>query len=236
MFGSASKPVKGKIPVTTRRQPCYAGKTMPDETPWTFHLTGGALCLDFANTVSWRRSEAPIERLASFADFLAWGRQSGLIDEAEERRLGRLAQRQPRKAAAVLRRARALRETIYRAFSALQSSDRVEAADLEALDAALAQALRHVHVAELAGAFTLVWRPGGRDLERLLWPVAKSAADLLVSTEIPLLRKCNGRTCGWIFLDHSRTRQRRWCDMRVCGNRTKVRNFHARQREAEGAA
>jgi predicted RNA-binding Zn ribbon-like protein len=203
---------------------------MLEATPWTFHLTGGALCLDFANTVSWRRAAEPTERLANFADLLSWGRQSGVIDETEAGRLDLIARRQPRKAEAALRRARTLRETIYRAFFALASGGRVAPSDLASLDEALARSLRHVRIVAQGDAFSLAWRAESRDLDRVIWPIAKSAADLLVSAEIPLLRRCNGLTCGWLFLDRSRTRQRRWCDMRVCGNRTKVRNFHRRHR------
>ena len=56
---------------------------------WQFHVTGGALCLDFANTVSWRRSGAPIERLRTSADFASWGRQVGLLSRPQELRLNR---------------------------------------------------------------------------------------------------------------------------------------------------
>jgi len=78
--------------------------------------------------------------------------------------------------------------------------------------------------------FTWVWAEGGRALDCMLWPVARSAADLLTAGELPAIRQCQGSQCGWLFLDTSRNRTRVWCDMRVCGNRAKARRHHARLR------
>lgn len=36
------------------------------------------------------------------------------------------------------------------------------------------------------------------------------------------LKRCGNPLCRWIFLDGSRNRSRRWCDMAACGNRAKV--------------
>ena len=84
------------------------------------------------------------------------------------------------------------------------------------------------------GGYTWVWDEGGRALDSMLWPVARSAADLLTSGELQAVRQCAGRACGWLFLDTSRNRTRRWCDMSVCGNRAKARRHHERLRS--GAA
>jgi predicted RNA-binding Zn ribbon-like protein len=45
------------------------------------------------------------------------------------------------------------------------------------------------------------------------------------------VRECANHDCGWLFLDLSRNRSRKWCDMSSCGNRAKVRRF--REREAQ---
>jgi predicted RNA-binding Zn ribbon-like protein len=63
--------------------------------------------------------------------------------------------------------------------------------------------------------------------------VARAAADLLVSPERALVRECASGTCSWLFVDRSRTHQRRWCSMKTCGNRAKARRFYTRRREAE---
>src|SRR5919201_532490 len=75
---------------------------------WTFHITGGALCLDFANTLSWRRSSQPIERLGDFADLASWARQAGVITRREELRLNREVQHHPQRAIHTLKTANEL--------------------------------------------------------------------------------------------------------------------------------
>ncbi|MEY2513924.1 MAG: hypothetical protein QOJ89_1282 [bacterium] len=44
------------------------------------------------------------------------------------------------------------------------------------------------------------------------------------------LKVCAAETCQWAFYDESRNRSGTWCDMRVCGNRAKVRGFRERTR------
>lgn len=63
--------------------------------------------------------------------------------------------------------------------------------------------------------------------ERLLWPVAFSAARLLESPDLTRLKSCDG--CGRLFLDASHNRSRRWCDMQGCGNRAKAARHRTRK-------
>jgi predicted RNA-binding Zn ribbon-like protein len=207
----------------------------PAEGEWQFHITGGHLCLDFANTVSWRRGPTPIERLNSYADLLAWARQARLLGVAEERRLLAVARSHPRRAAKVLDEALELRALVDRLFSTLAQGKPPKAADLADLNARLATALTRSRIARHGGSFA--WRDaaGADALDRMLPEVVRSAAELLVSPELALLRRCGGWDCGWLFVDLSRTRRRRWCDMRVCGNRAKVRRHYERTRAAASA-
>ncbi len=88
--------------------------------------------------------------------------------------------------------------------------------------AAARRLVRHDH------RFVWTWRPADRrDLDRLLWPVAWSAGELLASPDLARVRQCGGAGCAWLFLDTSRNQSRRWCDMSVCGNRAKARRFRA---------
>ena len=60
---------------------------------------------------------------------------------------------------------------------------------------------------------------------------AHSALKLIASPETERLKICPN--CEWLFLDRSRNRSRTWCDMAVCGNRTKARlHYRKRRREA----
>ena len=195
---------------------------------FTFHLSGGRLCLDFANTVSWRGSGEPVERLGSYADLVAWGRQTGGVTEPEARRLLREGGRRPAAAARALSEAIRVREAIYRIFSNIVDGRSPAPADLATLNADLSDALSRLQVVGKGGEFAWQWRSEGEALRSILWPVVRSAAELLASRDLGYLRKCAAENCRWIFLDTTRNRSRRWCDMRVCGNRAKVRRHYQR--------
>src|SRR5712691_12943878 len=61
----------------------------------------------------------------------------------------------------------------------------------------------------------------------ILTPVVRAAVELLTSADITRVRTCADGACAWLFLDTTRSRTRRWCDMKSCGNRSKVRRFRA---------
>jgi predicted RNA-binding Zn ribbon-like protein len=78
------------------------------------------------------------------------------------------------------------------------------------------------------------WRRGGygRRLAQLYWEAARSAVELLTSPALARVRLCaDDRGCGWLFLDNSPNRTRKWCDIRDCGNRAKARRYHLRKRK-----
>ena len=61
-------------------------------------------------------------------------------------------------------------------------------------------------------------------------PIVRAAADLLASSDVALVRACSSPTCQWLFLDTSKNHHRRWCSMKQCGNRAKVRRFYAKKK------
>ena len=97
-----------------------------------------------------------------------------------------------------------------------------------ALNAVLAQALAQLRVVNTGEVFAWDWAGDDPTLDRMLWPIAQSAADLLTSDELGSVKQCSG--CSWLFVDRSRNHSRRWCDMRVCGNRAKARRYYERHR------
>ena len=69
-----------------------------------------------------------------------------------------------------------------------------------------------------------------RDPGLPLWVLAMSASDLLTSDAVDRVRECDNPECRWLFLDTSKNHTRRWCDMKLCGNRMKARRFKAHKR------
>ena len=191
------------------------------------YLVGGRLCLDFCNTID-DRAGRPVEHLRDYGDLVSWSVLSGILNEEEAARLRRTARRSPTEALAVVARAVALREAIHDVVAATAGGEEAGAEALETLNAELGSAMARSQVVAAERGFTWVWADGGRALDSMLWPIARSAADLLTGGDVAAVRECMGRGCGWLFLDTSRNRTRRWCDMRTCGNRAKARRHHAR--------
>lgn len=196
-------------------------------------LDDSRLCLAFANTAAWHASDQPTELLNSYADLVAWARQNGVVTEPGARQLAQAGAERSTEAAFILDQAIALREAIYRIFSAVAGGRRPAGSDLDLLNAALEKAFAHLQLAPTEAGFTWKWTGSGT-LEQMLWPVARSAADLLTSANLDRVRECaDDRGCGDLFIDTSRNRSRRWCAMRDCGNRAKVRRHRRRKRSAE---
>ncbi|MGE5261885.1 MAG: CGNR zinc finger domain-containing protein [Acidobacteriota bacterium] len=195
-------------------------------------LIGGDLSLDFTNTVSNHETENPNEHLHSYVALLAWARHTGILTSAMALRLQRRAAREPAEAQSVLERAITLRESLYRLVLAAAAGEKAVPADLEVLNLNLAHALPHARVVYAPEGMTWAWEYSEDALDQVLWPVARSAANLLTSDRIGRVRECTGDTCGWLFVDASKNHSRRWCSMSDCGNRAKANRFYKRKHSA----
>ena len=192
-----------------------------------FEFSGGALCLDFANTVG-DRPRLHKEKLTEYADLLRWAEQAGVLGPSDRQELERKAARREERSRRAFHHAVELREAIYRTFSALAAGDRPGAAQLAPLNAALLESLPHLRLESTESGYQWGWSGLGESLDTPLWPVIRSAAELLTSPEIAQIRECASETCSWLFIDRSRTKRRRWCDMSTCGNRAKARRHYQR--------
>jgi predicted RNA-binding Zn ribbon-like protein len=198
----------------------------------TLDLESGWLCLDYANTAEWHASDQPIEHLNSYADLVEWGRATSLIDETDAQRWLAEGERRPGAAAETLDRAIRLREALYHMFTALSVGDRPAADDLSIVNQTLAKALAHLRLTTQPGGITWEWEKPETALEWVLWPVSRSAADLLTSaSDLERIGVCeDDRGCGWLFVDTSKNHSRRYCGY-GCANRAKARRHYARQKQ-----
>ncbi|MER3457132.1 MAG: hypothetical protein C4304_09720 [candidate division GAL15 bacterium] len=196
-------------------------------------LVGGRLCLDFVNTVDWHGTDHPKEWLTSFDEFVQWAVHAGAVDRQTAEGLMAAGRARPAEAAGALREALALREAMYRIFAAVAAAREPPADDLEHLNRALARALPRLRLQARPGGFDWAWADDeATPLDRPLWPILASAAELLTSGDLARVRRCADDECGWLFVDMSRNRSRRWCAMEDCGNRAKARRLRQRARDA----
>lgn len=184
----------------------------PMRTLERLDLVGGSPALDLANTINSRRAPEH-DYLRTFADLRAWAERAGVPAGAPPP--------DPAVAARGLRSAHRLRESIYRTFSAIAAGSEPPPADVRRVLRAYGAAVSR---ATLDPEGHLEWPPRSTPLD----PVAFAAGHLLIAPDRAPVKECPG--CGWLFLDQSRNRSRRWCDMQTCGSRDKMRRYYRSRR------
>ena len=189
-------------------------------------LSGGALCLDFVNTVHCYGCAELGEYLNTYHDLLAWSRHVGTITDDEAKTLSHRAAGHPAEAKSAHRRAIELREAIYRIFSIPLEGQSHAEKDLAVFNDYLAETMMRSQIVKAEDGFYWDMTGNKAKLDWILNPVIRSAAELLISEKFRRIKKCADPICGWLFLDISRNRSRRWCDMRDCGNRAKAKRFY----------
>lgn len=195
-----------------------------------FDLTGGRVCLDFVNTLDDRFSEQPKELLATYGDLLRFAEQAAVISHKQAEELGGKSAKSPQLAQRALSEAIRMRETMFPVFWALIKKSQVPEAELATVNEYVQRAAQQTVLVVKRKHLEWQFRRSPEDLELPLWPIARSAAELLSSDQLQYVRTCASKTCQWFFLDESKNHRRRWCDMTKCGNRAKVRRFYRKQK------
>jgi predicted RNA-binding Zn ribbon-like protein len=193
------------------------------------------LSLDFSNTVDWRNSQNKRDGIESFSHLVSWSVKKGIIPSEEAAPLLRAAREQHAEEGA-LRRAIQLRETIYKIFSAIAHDEHPDEEDVGALNKFLSDYPASSAVVRNGEGYGWRWVPGRGAEGMILWSIAKSAADLLTSDQLGRVTECANEEegCGWVFLDKTRSRTRKWCSMDGCGNRAKARTWYEKHEKAHG--
>ena len=190
---------------------------------YTFNFCGNHLAIDFTNTVGDRGGDRG-EHLNTFGDIVAWAEARGVISRSAAAALRQKANADPDGATRAWRSALAFREALYNVIAAASSNRRARPADLAVVNEHVGDTFKEAALAQSGERFSLETR-AEEWLDPVLRPVTRAAVDLLTSDELTKVGRCADDDCAWLFLDTTRSRTRRWCDMRSCGNRNKVRRF-----------
>lgn len=192
------------------------------------------LCLDFADIVDWRNnSEKREDGFDSYAKLVKWSKEHGILDEKEEAVLNRKTPKDV--SAKVLADVVRLREAIYRIFSAIAHERKAQSKDLGILNEYLARGLPRVKVTVTEENEGYGWDWCAETTpDMMLYPIASSAAGLLTSDDLSRVRECANEEegCGSLFLDYSKSQNKKWCSMESCGNRMKFRAYYERHKHA----
>lgn len=208
--------------------------TTIDQAP-TFFLTAGHPALDFVNTLDWRfhpGADGAQELLTSYRDLLEFLEQSQLLTATHTRQLRRATRDSAGEQ--VLKSCVELREAVAEILYAGLEAGKPPADALKTLSHFFKTALDPQQLQWNEGRLEWYWPQMEPRPELPLWILSLSAASLTISADMHRVRACENLECRWLFLDTSKNHTRRWCDMKVCGNRMKARRFKA-QHKAVGA-
>lgn len=194
---------------------------MEIRTDWT--------CVAFTRTTGWEARDREGDDLGSYGGLVDWAQDEGLVDGETAAALRSCAEERPEKAARVLEDATRLRAALYGTLTAVAREEEPPVGSLDQLNAVLRSAASHLRLSGEVRSYGWTFEASAREhLEWPVWRVARSAAELLTAEEVERLKLCDAHDCGWLFIDASRNRSRRWCDMADCGNRAKARRFRER--------
>ncbi|MEP6994137.1 MAG: ABATE domain-containing protein [Acidobacteriota bacterium] len=188
----------------------------------------GHPCLDFLNTRPFVKGH-PVELLGSFEDFVRWLTRAGRLDSraaADALRRWGQSPEGPR----IVERARAFRETLRHMAEGLVRERGVAAEGPAAINFILAENEGTLRLERQGPGFRTRFASKPAHPISLLGNVAETAADLMSSRDLRLVRQCGNPDCVLFFYDGTRNHRRQWCAMRTCGNRMKVRAFRKRTR------
>jgi len=196
-----------------------------------FQLVAGHPVLDLVNTLDWRfRAAGSEEFLNRYADLLRFSERSGLLTSLEVRKLatGDLVRKKR-----ILSSTKKLRECLASILYAIAAGQAPRIKDVRTLSK-FARTVRATEDLEWCVS-RLQWKADKHRANALDTPfrkLASAALALLTSEELNKLSACSNPECRWLFLDGSKNKGRRWCDMKLCGNRIKARRYRGRQHAA----
>jgi predicted RNA-binding Zn ribbon-like protein len=190
-------------------------------------IIGGNSALDLVNTVSgWE--DDPEDWIPDTGSLLDWAQISGLVNPHEKSEAARRAAASPAAAERVLASLKELRFALWHLIDSLEHGKPAKPDHLSVINdwtfhLALSQQLifrRNKMDFTLHSDVSVLDLPGLR--------VTGAALVLLMDPPAGRIKTCAGSNCGWKFADKSKNSSRRWCDMTVCGNLEKARQYRSR--------
>ena len=196
-----------------------------------YKLLGGDLSLDFVNTVNWRNRNEPDELLKTSQDLIRWGLETDILSEPETDKMNHWAHKNKSTADNVLVQAKDLRESLHHIFKGIIEGNEPNENDLNVINYELSEMLTHLQLSYSKNQFKLEIEKDNT-LDYVIWHIVRSASKLLTSDKLDRVKECEDDECGWLFIDESKNRSRRWCSMEDCGNRNKARRHYRSTRKS----
>ena len=207
-----------------------------ETTVENLNLVGGSLCLDFANTVSWGGGLNSNDYISGLSDLVVWSQHAGMLTAADTERTLAKASELEGEGERVFKRSVRLKKTIFDIFFSIAEKKAPKEDDLSTLNSFLSEAMEKLRIGRMDGGYAMEFDKNEDSFDWLLYPIIRSAGELLVSDQLGRIKKCGDSECGWLFVDVSKNKSRRWCDMKDCGNRAKANRFYQRKKNPKKEA
>jgi predicted RNA-binding Zn ribbon-like protein len=186
-------------------------------------LRGGHPVIDLVNTVAWRGDDARrVDNLGDYSDLVGWSRHAGVVSATEAHDLMRAMRSDSDSAERAVARAKRLREALHALWT-----DGMQA-PLNTISAEYRTALQHRELRAIDDG--IEWTDRQSTVCTPVDRLAVAAVDLLTQISRDRVKACGDVACGWLFLDSSHRRNRRWCSAADCGNRDRARRHYERAR------
>ncbi len=185
-------------------------------------FAGGLYGVDFCNTFDHRHDPPEYDFFPDRDALLEWGRAQGTLPKR--------IRTTPPSAGTSMSRVRTVRLLIFHLLLPFARSSTPSKSDVSAFNELYQETFKKIRLASTGVGYVLACQTVD-PVDWILCEAVRSVADLLLSNRQNRIRECEG--CGWLFFDSTRNHSRRWCTMKICGNRAKAHRHYQRIRRAE---
>lgn len=203
-----------------------------DKTIENMYLDGGCMCFDFVNTVHSRRQEPQHDYLTAYTDLLTLCARTETMPAKRLDTLKNFAKSNPQEANETLEEIIKYRELLYQLFTKVAAAKPIGREVLNQFNVLLSKSLSKIRLVADGVEVEKGWNESKINLKEPVWRIIKSGYDILMEQPQERIKECEA--CGWLFLDQSKNRSRRWCNMQTCGSAYKAKKYYHRKKKKEG--
>jgi len=193
-------------------------------------LDGGCVVFDFTNTIGSRKEAHLRDYMKSYADFLKWVSRQGILPPDRFNALSTLAKKEPEKSDLALKKITETREVLYSLFSSLAFNEKPQKEIVDKFNKLLQESFSSIRLDIGITKNEISFADPSLSCLEPLHIILKSAFDVLTQEEASRIKECP--SCGWLFLDKTKNKKRRWCNMLDCGSKDKASRYYHRKKAA----
>jgi predicted RNA-binding Zn ribbon-like protein len=194
-----------------------------------FYWIGNHPCLDFINTQLMGKDNQLVDLLEEFSDLITWLLEAQVLDNAQAKEVIKRWEGSS-EAQSVLEQARTFRAILREAIERIRKQKPLPQSALDEINRWAANHTGSTELVRTRNGFSERFRLELKEPTQLIASIAKTASDLLCHADLSLIKQCENTSCVLYFYDQTKNHARRWCSMKICGNRMKVAAFYERKR------